>query len=117
MSSRHLVGIPVHIACLGILCMCMPAAAANVDAAAPDQSPACGTATDPIEIALPLEMQASLFHSLPIAGLLVTPDAIAERVLRNPRLRATASQPSSGKGAAYPIPESSAVSTRADLPD
>ena len=70
----------------------------------------------PVDAGLASEWPDSLFHSLPIAGLVVTPDAIAERVLQNPRLRATASQPSSGKGAAYPIPESSAVSTRADPP-
>ncbi len=39
-----------------------------------------------MEIVLPLEMQANLFRSLPIAGLMVTPDAIAQLVLLNPRL-------------------------------
>jgi hypothetical protein len=115
MTINHLLGIPARLACLVVAGAWMPAAVANVDAAAPGSHPACGGAADPIEVQLPLEMQASLFHSLPIAGLLVTPDDIAERVLLDPRLRATASQPSSGKGAAYPIPESSAVSTRADL--
>ena len=70
-----------------------------------------------MEIVLPLEMQANLFHSLPIAGFMVTPDAIAQLVLLNPRLRATTGQPSSGNGAAYPIDKSSVVGTRADLSD
>ena len=70
-----------------------------------------------MEIVLPLEMQANLFHSLPIAGLMVTPDAIAQLVLLNPRLRATTGQPSSGNGTAYPIDESSVVRTRADPSD
>jgi len=117
MTSNHRVGISVRLACLGIAVAWMPAAVAHVDAAAPGNHPARGGPTDPIEVFLPLEMQASLFHSLPIAGLILTPDAIAERVLLDPRLRATASQPSSGKGAAYTIPESSAVSTRADPSD
>jgi len=117
MSKNRLPGIPARIACLGIASAWVAAAVANGDAAAPGGPPACGGPTDPIEVQLPLEMQASLFHSLPIAGLVVTPDAVAERVLLDPRLRATTSQPSSGKGAAYPIPESSAVSTRADPSD
>ena len=70
-----------------------------------------------MEIVLPLEMQANLFRSLPIAGLMVTPDAIAQLVLLNPRLRATTGRPSSGNGTAYPIDESSVVGTRADPPD
>ena len=70
-----------------------------------------------MEIVLPLEMQTNLFHSLPIAGFMVTPDAIAQLVLLNPRLRATTGQPSSGNWTAYPIDESIGVGTRADLSD
>ena len=70
--------------------------------------------SNPVDVVLPPGLQGSYFRSLPIAGLLVTPDDIAQLMQTNPRLRATASQPSSGKGAAYPIPESSVVSTRAD---
>jgi hypothetical protein len=103
MPSRNQVGIRARIACLSLASASIPLAG--------------GGPTDPIEVVFPPELQASLFHSLPIAGLLVTPDAIAERVLLNPRLRATTSQPSSGKGTAYPIPESNVVSTRADPPD
>lgn len=116
MSSSSQVGTRVRIACMSLASAWMPLAAASVVAGNPHDGTSCGR-SEAIEVALPLELQASLFHSLPIAGLLVTPDAIAERVLLNPRLRATASQPSSGKGAAYLIPESSVVSTRADPPD
>ena len=70
--------------------------------------------SNPVDVILPPEIQGAYFRSLPIAGFLVTPDDIGQLVQMNPRLRATASQPSSGKGAAYPIPESSVVSTRAD---
>jgi hypothetical protein len=73
--------------------------------------------SNPVDVVLPPGLQANFFRSLPIAGLLVTPDEIAQLMQTNPRLRATASQPSSGKGAAYPIPESSVVSTRADPVD
>jgi len=116
MSNNHQVGIPARIACLSVAGAWMPAAFATVDVANPGERAASGGPSDPIEVVLPFEMQANLFHSLPIAGLLVTPDAIAERVLLNPRLRATTSQPSSGKGAAYTIPESGVVSTHADPP-
>ena len=70
-----------------------------------------------MDVILPPEIQGAYFRSLPIAGFLVTPDDIGQLMQTNPRLRATASQPSSGKGAAYPIPESSVVSTRADPVD
>jgi hypothetical protein len=62
-------------------------------------------------------LQAQFLHSLPIAGLLVTPDAIAERVLLNPRLRATIGVPSTGNGASGPVIEPGVVGTRADPPD
>lgn len=48
-----------------------------------------GGPDDPIDVLLPFEMQASFFHSLPIAGLMVTPDQVAQLVLTNPRLRVT----------------------------
>jgi hypothetical protein len=66
------------------------------------------------EIRLPVEMQTSLFHSLPIAGHMVTPDQVAERVMTNPRLRVTAGLPYSGKGTANPIYQSGVADTHAD---
>ncbi|MGH8243991.1 MAG: hypothetical protein ACRETY_11655, partial [Steroidobacteraceae bacterium] len=65
----------------------------------------------------PPGLHARLFHSLPIAGLLVTPDAVAQLVLMNPRLRATTAHPITGRGAAYPVFESGVVDTHADLGD
>jgi hypothetical protein len=62
-------------------------------------------------------VQTQFLHSLPIAGLVVTPDAIAERVLPNPRLRATIGTPPTGKGASGPVMEPGVVGTRADPPD
>ena len=106
-----------RVVCVSLAGACIPVAGATVAGGEPSEQPGCGGPENAIELALPPEMQARLFHSLPIAGLMVTPDAIAERVLTNPRLRATASQPSSGKGTAHPIPESGVVSTRADPPD
>jgi hypothetical protein len=93
------------------------ASAVDVDPLQPVPALAGSDPSNPIDVSLPPELQGNDFHSLPIAGLVVTPDAIAERVLLNPRLRATVSQPFSGMGAAYPIPESSAVSTHADPSD
>jgi hypothetical protein len=100
-----------------LACLCVPAALASSIGQEAGERPGCGGPEDPMEIVLPLEMQANLFHSLPIAGLMVTPDAIAQLVLLNPRLRATTGQPSSGNGTAYPIGESSVVGTRADPSD
>jgi hypothetical protein len=68
----------------------------------------------PIEARLPVEVQPDYFHSLPIAGRIVTPDEVALRVMTNPRLRVTAGLPYSGKGMAYPIHQSGAADTRAD---
>lgn len=81
------------------------------------RSPACGTQENPIEVVLPADFQASLFHSLPIAGLVSTPDAMAERVLQDPRLRATAVTHLTGKGVAHPVHKPGVVCTHADLPD
>lgn len=77
--------------------------------------PAYGSAEAPVEVILPFELQASLRHSLPIAGHVVTPDMIAQLVTTDPRLRATTGLPYSGKGMAYPIHQSDAVGTHADL--
>jgi len=73
-----------------------------------------GGPDESLEVVLPFELQASFFHSLPIAGLMVTPDQIAQRVLLNPRLRVTTGLPISGKGIAIPIDESDVVDTHAD---
>jgi hypothetical protein len=78
---------------------------------------ACGTQENPIEVVLPAEVQASLFHSLPIAGLVSTPDAMAERVLSDPRLRATTVMHLTGKGVAHPVHKPGVVCTHADLID
>jgi len=94
--------------------------ASALDAHALQEPPGVRPGSDPsnpVDVVLPPGLQGNFFRSLPIAGLLVTPDDIAQLMQTNPRLRATASQPSSGKGAAYPIPVSSAVSTRADPVD
>jgi hypothetical protein len=100
-----------------LACLCAPAALASSTGQESGFGPGCGSPEDPMEVVLPLEMQADLFRSLPIAGLMVTPDSIAQLVLLNPRLRATTGQPSSGNGTAYPIHESSVVGTRADPSD
>ena len=81
------------------------------------ERPGCAGPEIPLEVVLPPELQAMLFHSLPIAGMIVTPDAIAERVLTNPRSRATAAPSITGKDAGNPTIESGAVGTHADLPD
>jgi hypothetical protein len=111
------VGFPARVITLMLACLCAPAALANSTGQKSSERPGRGGPADPLEIVLPLEMQASLFHSLPIAGLMVTPDSIAQLVLLNPRLRATTGQPSSGNGTAYPINESGVVDTRADPSD
>lgn len=68
----------------------------------------------PIEELPPIEMHTDIFHSLPIAGHMVTPDQVAERVMTNPRLRVTAGLPYSGKGTANPIHQSGVAGTHAD---
>lgn len=65
------------------------------------------------DVALPLDMQGSISHSLPIAGLLVTPDDVAQQVVPNPRMRVTTGTPVSGRGSADPIPESDVGDTLA----
>ncbi len=100
-----------------LACFYMPAAIAKSTGQEAGEWRDCAGPENSMEIVLPLEMQANLFHSLPIAGLLVSPDSIAQLVLMNPRLRATTGQPSSGMGTAYPIDESSVVDTHADRSD
>lgn len=108
-------GLNVTLTILATLAGSPMAPAVNADTLhePPGVRPGSGP-SNPVDVVLPPGLQGSFFRSLPIAGLLVTPDDIAQLMQTNPRLRATASQPSSGKGAAYPIPESSVVSTRAD---
>ena len=108
-------GLNVTLTTLAILAGSPMAPAVNADTLhePPAGRPGSGP-SNPVDVVLPPGLQGSFFRSLPIAGLLVTPDDIAQLMQTNPRLRATASQPSSGKGAAYPILESSVVSTRAD---
>ncbi len=107
--------ITARIVAICVACAALPIAAAHANGRVTVNPQACGSPTDPIEVLLPFEMQASYFHSLPIAGLLVTPDNVAQRVLTNPRARATTAKPLSGKkGQAYAIDPSNVVDTRAD---
>jgi hypothetical protein len=71
---------------------------------------------NPLDVIFPFELQAAAYRSLPIAGLIVTPDDLAQLVLTNPRLRATTNRSSSGKGTAFPIETSGVVLVRADPP-
>jgi hypothetical protein len=80
------------------------------EAARAGESPA-----NPLDVMLPFELQAAAYRSLPIAGLLVTPDDLAQLVLMNPRLRATTNRSSSGKGTDFLTETSDVVLVRADL--
>jgi hypothetical protein len=117
MSNARRVGSPARVACLGLASALSSAASAHAVVQAAPDCPGCGSRESPIEVALPFALQAQFFHSLPIAGFLVTPDAIAERVLLNPRLRAPTGQPLTGMGQVNPIPGSGVGGTRADPPD
>jgi len=59
-----------------------------------------------VEVILPFDLQRMFSRLLPIAGLLVTPNQVAQLVLMNPRLRVAADLPSSGKGMGISIDES-----------
>ena len=111
------VRVPARVIGLMFACLCVPAALASASGQEPSDRPGCSGPDDPMEIVLPFDMQATLFHSLPIAGLMVTPDSIAQLVLLNPRLRATTGRSSSGNGTAHPIHGSDVVDTRADRCD
>ena len=115
MTSSKQVRFIARIAAFCFACAALPYAAANPNARATASSQTCGSQGDPIEVALPFEMQASYLNSLPIAGLLVTPNGVAQRVKLNPRVRATTATPVSGKkGLAHPNDPSNVVDTRAD---
>jgi hypothetical protein len=119
MSNDRQVGFFARVALLGLASALASAASAHAAVADADVNvcTGCGSRASPVEVILPFELQAQFLHSLPIAGLLVTPDAIAERVLLNPRLRVTIGVPSTGKGASGPVIEPGVVGTRADPPD
>jgi hypothetical protein len=119
MSNDRQVGFFARVALLGLASALASAASAHAAVADADVNvcTGCGSRASPVEVILPFELQAQFLHSLPIAGLLVTPDAIAERVLLNPRLRATIGVPSTGKGASGPVFEPGVGGTRADPPD
>lgn len=117
MSNLSQPRILARLAGLVVACATLPLAHAGSSAHEPPGASASGAPDDPIEVVFPPGMHARLFHSLPIAGLLVTPDAVAQLVLMNPRLRATTAHPITGRGAAYPVNESGAVDTHADLGD
>jgi hypothetical protein len=114
MSQSNQLRFTTRLVAFAIACTASLFVQADADRRATTDQQACGTQGNPIDVMLPYEMQASYLHSLPIAGLLVTPDAAAQRVLSDPRLRATTAKPTSGKGMAYPIDPSSVVVTRAD---
>src|SRR5262245_2570800 len=114
MSNGRQVGSPARVAFFGLASVLSSAASAHAVALDASGCAGCGSRASPIEIVLPIELQAQLLYSLPIAGHLVTPDAIAERVLQNPRLRATIGATSTGKGASGPVLEPGVGGTRAD---
>jgi hypothetical protein len=99
------IGFPAGLALVCLAVLVMPWARAATP----------GGQENPIEVILPFEMQASFHRSLPIAGHMVTPDQVATLVTTNPRLRVATGQPISGTGTAYPIDESNAADTHADL--
>jgi len=117
MSNGRQVGSPARVAFFGLASALSSTAGAHAVAADAQGCTGCGSRASPIEVVLPVELQAQFLYSLPIAGHLVTPDAIAERVLLDPRLRATTGTPSTGKGASGPVLEPGVVGTRADPPD
>ena len=116
MSKTNRIRITARIIAVRVICCAaLPMGAAHANGRAPVSPQACGSQGDPIEVALPFEMQASYLNSLPIAGLLVTPNGVAQRVKLNPRVRATTATPVSGKkGLAHPNDPSNVVDTRAD---
>ena len=115
MSISNRVRFTSRILAFCVACAALPIAAANPNGRATVSSQTCGSQGDPIEVVLPYEMQASYLHSPPIAGLLVTPDQVAQRVLKKPRVRATTVIPVSGKkGLAHLNDPSNVVDARAD---
>ncbi|MGH8197589.1 MAG: hypothetical protein ACRETI_05425 [Steroidobacteraceae bacterium] len=89
MPALHQVRFPARLGGVCLVSLLIPVAQADAldpHASAPG---AGGGPDDPIDGVLPFELQASCFHSLPIAGLLVTPDQVAQLLLTNPRLRVT----------------------------
>ncbi len=117
MSRMNQVRIPARLVAAAVATASIPFVYAHAISRESRERPGYGGPENAIEIALPPEVQARIFHSLPIAGLVVTPDTVAQPVLMNPRVRAAAGQPSSGKGAALLIDESGVVGTRAELFD
>lgn len=105
MSQSYSVRFAIRLAAV---LLCGPGQAALAGMGGPD---------DPIEVILPFDMQAGFFHSLPIAGLMVTPDQVAQLVLTNPRLRVTTGLPFSGMGTAVPVREPVVADTHADPMD
>jgi len=115
MSISNQVRFTSRIVAICMICAALPVAAAPASGRASVNPQACGSPTDPNEVLLPYEMQASYFHSQPIAGLLVTPDDLAQRMITTPRGHATTAKPLSGKsGTANPISRSRNVGRRAD---
>lgn len=117
MSKSSQPRILARLAAFVVACAALPLAHAGSSGREPPGAAASGAPDDPIEVVFPPGMHARLFHSLPIAGLLVTPDAVAQLVLMNPRLRATTAHPITGRGAAFPVNESGVVDTHADPSD
>ena len=115
MSISNQVRFTSRILAFCVACAALPIAAANPNGRATLSSQTCGSQGEPIEVALPYEMQASYLHSPPIPGLLATPDDTAQRMITTPRGHAMKARPVSGKsGSAYTINRSRNVGRRAD---
>jgi hypothetical protein len=115
MTTSEQVRFIARIAAFCFACAALPYAAANPNARATASGQTCGSQGDPIEVVLPYEMQASYLHSPPIAGLLVMPDDLAQRMITTPRVPPTTARPLSGKsGLEHPISRSRNVGRRAD---
>ena len=69
MSISNQVRFTARIVAFCVACAALPIAAANPNGRATVSSQTCGTQGEPIEVALPYEMQASYLHSPPIPGL------------------------------------------------
>ena len=114
MWNSNKVRFIARIVAFCVACTALPVAAANLNGRATVSSQTCGSVGDPIEVSLPYEMQHSYLHSPPIAGLLETPDDLAQR-MTTPRVPATTARPLSGKsGLANPMNRSRNVGRRAD---
>ena len=115
MWNSNQVRFTARIVAFCVACAALPIAAANPNGRATLSSQTCGSQGEPIEVALPYEMQASYLHSPPIPGLLAKPNDLAQRMTTTPRVHPMIAKPDSGKsGSAYTINRSRNVGRRAD---